>query len=92
MQPPPQGKPSDSGKNPKNKRCMYTLPQGCLAKREIIADERKYVQNFLVQQFLTVLLVAARAGSGENPGDLLDKQRRRQIPEVVRAAPMLKNE
>ena len=92
MQPSPQGKALDSGKTPKTNVACTHCRRGCLAKREIIADERKYVQNFLVQQFPTVLLVSARSGSGKNPGDLLDKQRRRQIPEVVRAAPMLKNE
>jgi hypothetical protein len=79
-------------KTPKTNVACTHCRRGCLAKREIIADERKYVQNFLVQHFPTVLLVPARSGSGKNPGDLLDKQRRRQIPEVVRAAPMLKNE
>jgi hypothetical protein len=58
------------GKNLKNKRCMYTLPQGCLAKREIISDERKYVQNFLVQQFQTIFHGAARWGSDEKPKNL----------------------
>jgi hypothetical protein len=71
---------------------MYTLPQGCLAKREIISDERKYVQNFLVQQFQTIFPGAAGGEVMKNLGIYRERQRRRPRPEVVRAAPMLKNE
>jgi len=37
---------------------MYTLPQGCSAKRWIIAKERKYVKSFLrASAYLSVLCV-----------------------------------
>jgi hypothetical protein len=32
MQPPPHGKALDSGLNPKNNHCMYTLPQGVFSE------------------------------------------------------------
>ena len=67
---------------------MYTLPQGCSAKREIIRDECGFVQKIY---FHTVLVVAGW-GTDEKPErfSLMDKGAAR-FPEGEGAAPMLKN-
>jgi hypothetical protein len=43
---------------------MYTLPQGCSAKREIILDDLAYVQNFIHIQFYLKDKGAARFPEG----------------------------
>ena len=43
---------------------MFTLPQGCSAKREIILDETIYVQNFICIQFYLKDKGAARFPEG----------------------------
>ena len=47
---------------------MYTLPQGCSAKREIILDETIYVQNFIYIRFYLKDKGAARFPEGERGG------------------------
>jgi hypothetical protein len=51
---------------------MYTLPQGCSAKREIILDESGFVQNFYLHTgFLTTNKGAARFPEGERAAPML---------------------
>jgi hypothetical protein len=72
------------GKTPKTQVGYKYLPQGCSAKREIILDDRTHVQNFLFR------LVKSKKSPNLSLFVTRDKSAAHLL-EVVRAAPMLKN-
>ena len=61
-----RAKPWIQGKTPKSKVGMYTLPQGCSAKRQIIANDRKSVQKFLWVGSAVVVLAENHYRDTEN--------------------------
>jgi hypothetical protein len=60
------------GKTPKTKVGMYTLPQGCSAKREIITNESAFVHSFIYARSLNAEIMKNLTISGY-------EQRRRPI-------------
>ena len=55
---------------------MFTLPQGCSAKREIILDETTSVQIFIYIRFYLI----ERAEGSRKPNDFSgNKQKRRPV-------------
>jgi len=49
---------------------MFTLPQGCSAKREIILIERAFVYNFYLRTIVKLVLLAVAAENNEKPNEL----------------------